>query len=447
MLIRQIFAFTSACLIFAAPSFSQEFEVFVADSGNSSIYKVSTENTHVRQLIKADLGSVGGIAINPANGDIYYTINSISPSGGIKRINSDGSNETDVATNLNFPTAIAFNPSSEELFFIQLNLNSDPSIFKVHISGSPAPQELITGIPSAGPIDIAIDSSGGFIYWTDGRGSSIRRASVTGLGEQILVSPITGIISGITFDGVNNRVYWIDETDTDINYIDTNGTTFPTAPLTAVDSNLIGSGGLTVDNDRSPPQLYWTNSAGSVSTALFGGSAINLLEAADGGVSAPIDLEIKPLPTPTPTPTPTPVSTELTPGTTLTTAPSTTVNNRSVRLILRQFTTVVSESAILDFLAPLRARAKAKAMTIRYDVKITAAKKKDSRRLLSKRNELTVKNLKPGNYSVNYSAVAYQKKSKKQIEKALDRGKTGFTAKFKKVFSTNFSPSAGFTIQ
>lgn len=125
------------------------------------------------------------------------------------------------------------------------------------------------------------------------------------------------------------------------------------------------------------------------------------------------------------------------------------MSGRKVAITLKSFTSVVNQSAAILFpqsqkFAELAA---GENLVVRYDVRVNAAKKRDSRKLLSKRNELTVKNLKPGNYSVNYSAVAFQKKSKKQIQKAKSNGKTGFTASFKKVFSTNFSPSAGFTIQ
>lgn len=84
---------------------------------------------------------------------------------------------------------------------------------------------------------------------------------------------------------------------------------------------------------------------------------------------------------------------------------------------------------------------------LRYEVKVKSSTGKTIKSLLAKRNEVTVKNLKPGNYSTNYRASIYVKKNAAQKAKAKASGKKGIALTLTKKFSTNFSPSLDFSIQ
>lgn len=106
----------------------------------------------------------------------------------------------------------------------------------------------------------------------------------------------------------------------------------------------------------------------------------------------------------------------LTPGTSIAEAPLVLVQNRSATFTLQKFSKIS--------LSKLLARAKrAPKLTLQYELTISGKEKK---KITSKRNVITAKNLKPGNYNASYKAVA------------LKDGQ--------KAFSSKASPKVSFTI-
>ncbi len=443
---------------FASNLFAQE--LFVIAKGNSKLLKLD-KNTPGQASILIDPQEIlHGLTIDPESGDIYYTDRTNNSSGNIIRVNRDGTNPTVVASGLNMPKNLALNHVTDTLFFTALDPMSFPSIYSVPTSGGNQNINLIlSGDPSQGPVDIDVDTTNNVLYWTDDRGPSIRRIPVIDGMEETMVNNISSTLSGISVDSSNGFVYWINESSTAIQYFGV-GASAPTNPLFAVTDSLIGRGGLQVDGTQNPTEFFIaTSSNQQILKATFNGSAQVLLTLAQGA-SSPSDIVhyniIQPTPTPTPVPpvatatvtsTPTPVDDPiLRPTTQIVSPPTVGFKGKKVTITLKSFTSAINvDQAVLfrDF----EALAASKKLQIRYNVQVTAPKKRDNKKLLSKRNTLTLKNLRPGNYSVKYSASAFSKKSKKQITKAKDKGKTGFTASFKKVYTTNTSPTAAFTIQ
>ena len=429
--------------LFTSIVFAQD--VFILDDGNASLSKTNLSTPGSRNVLASTLGRVGGMAVHSVTGDIYFTVGSNTPtSGAIHRANPDGSNLTTIASGLAFPTGLDINETTSEIYFVQNE--TTPTIYKVALDGQSAPVFILAGALSlGGPIDLSVDEEASTIYWTDQRGLSVRRATLSGASQEIVADGLNSQTSGIAVDTVNDKVYWIEGSTNTIRFVSTNSS-FPATPQLSVTSSTIGRGGLSLDSAASPIRLFWTSFSGSiVGTALDGQTASTLLDIGDG-VAGPVDVAIflATAPTPTPTASPTPISQILSPTTVLDLPPDVTVSGKNAAITLREFTEAVQAATISRSVQDLLAATTG--LTIRYDVRIKAPKKKDSRKILSKRNELTAKRLPPGNYSVNYSANAYSKKSKKQIQKAKSQGKTGFTAQFKKVYSTGFSPSANFTI-
>lgn len=111
----------------------------------------------------------------------------------------------------------------------------------------------------------------------------------------------------------------------------------------------------------------------------------------------------------------------LTPGIIIENPPVVAIENKTATVTLQKF----SGASLTSFRKQVLAAKKGgKKYTIQYDVTLTGPQKK---KLTSKRNEVTFKNLKPGNYSVFYKVVA------------LKDGK--------KAFASQKSPAAVFTIQ
>ena len=114
--------------------------------------------------------------------------------------------------------------------------------------------------------------------------------------------------------------------------------------------------------------------------------------------------------------------TTLAPDTQIQIAPQVSVQGKTAKFQLQKFTKV-SLSKLNS--AKLRSLLKAKApkLTFQYELSIKGAEK---RKLVSKRNAVTAKNLKPGNYTSDYKLTAF---------------KDG-----KKAFSTKASPITSFTV-
>ena len=108
----------------------------------------------------------------------------------------------------------------------------------------------------------------------------------------------------------------------------------------------------------------------------------------------------------------------LTPDTKLTESPVVQVKAQTATFILKKFTQIS-----LSKLRSISIRAKAQKLTLDYELTIAGAEK---RKITSKKNVLTAKNLKPGNYSSSYKITAYKDN--------------------KKAYSTKASPTARFSI-
>lgn len=119
----------------------------------------------------------------------------------------------------------------------------------------------------------------------------------------------------------------------------------------------------------------------------------------------------------------------VTPKTTLTDPPFVEVENRNVTFTFVPFTKAEKKAATNAIMQ--RAKKPVK-YTFKYNLEIKkdGAKKKDTISKSSKRNELTVKNLKPGSYSARYRVEIF----KKENGRTVPQGKT------------KFSPSAAFTV-
>lgn len=141
----------------------------------------------------------------------------------------------------------------------------------------------------------------------------------------------------------------------------------------------------------------------------------------------------------------------LTPATVLTAPPvlvSKTAN--SITVMLQDFADVaLTASASLsprEQAQLLRAVKKTAKPTFIYEVRVDPVEKGNVKRITSKKNVLTVNNLKPGSYALDYRATILVKKTAAQKKKAKAAGKKGVALNFNKKGSTNFSPPLTVTL-
>lgn len=118
---------------------------------------------------------------------------------------------------------------------------------------------------------------------------------------------------------------------------------------------------------------------------------------------------------------------ELSPQTKIEDAPAVTIAKKNITITMEKFSKALPKSG-RAMLALAALRAKQPKLTIKYEVNVKGATRQQTRtKIVSKKNEITVKKLAPGNYTSTYRVQAFQGE--------------------KRVYQSNVSPKATFTIR
>jgi low density lipoprotein receptor-related protein 5/6 len=158
------------------------------------------------------LGEVG-----QARSDFIYWSDDSQSSfpGDIRRANLDGSGQQTVLGNLREPHYIALDISGGSIYWTDAG---NAHIGRANLDGSGG-QILVRASQTSSLQGIALDVGGGKMYWTDvgpGGGTSshgnILRANFDGSGEQTLLGPTqVGHPRGIALDLTAGKMYWTED--------------------------------------------------------------------------------------------------------------------------------------------------------------------------------------------------------------------------------------------
>ena len=125
----------------------------------------------------------------------------------IQRTKLDGSNIEDLVTDLDEPRGIALDVSGGKMYWTDTGTDK---IQRANLDGSNI-QDLVTGL--GGPSGIALDVSAGKMYWTDVGTDKIQCANLDGSNVEDLVTRVQeGLVgpSGIALDVSAGKMYWTD---------------------------------------------------------------------------------------------------------------------------------------------------------------------------------------------------------------------------------------------
>ena len=192
------------------------------------------DGSNMRTLVTG-LEEPRSFALDVSGGKMYWT--TMDPNvmtreranGKIQCANLDGSNVRTLATGLAVSSDIALDVSGGKMYWTSLT-GANRKIRYANLDGSNV-QDLVTGLMH--PSDIALDVLNGKIYWTSGSilnpatgggmpGGKIQRANLDGSNIQALV---TGIASSrdIALDVLGGKMYWADGVDGKIWYANLDG--------------------------------------------------------------------------------------------------------------------------------------------------------------------------------------------------------------------------------
>ncbi len=188
-------------------------KMYWTDTGGSKIQRSNLDGSRVEGLLTTGMMKPYGIALDVSNGKMYWT--ALRPSlwkakrigtDKIQRSNLDGSDVEDlVTTGLETPSGIALDVSGGKMYWTDTGTHK---IQRSNLDGSGVEDLITTGVVH--PFGIALDVAGGKIYWANGWTDKIQRSNLDGSGVEDLVT--TGLLtpSGIALDVAGGKMYWTD---------------------------------------------------------------------------------------------------------------------------------------------------------------------------------------------------------------------------------------------
>lgn len=176
---------------------------------NGKIMRANLDGSGFEELVTG-LAGAAFLDLDIAGGKMYWTsFVNFPESDRIQRANLDGTGLEDLVTDLPTPLGFALDLSHGRMYWTE---NSTRKIRRANLNGSNV-EDVIVEAPFAQPVDIAIDSVGGFMIWTDNSsspGARIHRADLDGLNRTVLVDTGLNNPGGIILSLDEGKMYWND---------------------------------------------------------------------------------------------------------------------------------------------------------------------------------------------------------------------------------------------
>lgn len=219
-------------------------DIFNPTFSDGWLRRVNTDGTGLETLVTTG-GGLRGVSLDPGGGKVYWTNVDTDK---IRRANLDGSNPEDlITTGLAFPMSIdvdlaggmlywgdqsldqigraglngsgagplvstpfgggvAVDSINEKVYWTTALTGSEGDIMRANLDGTNV-ETVLTGVDK--PARIALDVTGGKIYWTDFVVDVVRRSNLNGSGvEDLFVVGANLNPGGIALDLDGGKVYW-----------------------------------------------------------------------------------------------------------------------------------------------------------------------------------------------------------------------------------------------
>ena len=239
-------------------------EVRFAASERPPMYWIDQTNGTLHRLVGAeveDLASniqgVTSLAVDSANGLIYFGVRTGGNSGEVRRSGLNGRSVQTVKTGISVPTSIAVDSAGGMLYWTTAN----GKIKSMAVDGDTRAPNVVQNL--ADPTAIAL--SNGYVYWAEPLGR-IRRLSLTASDAEV-ENIATGLGEPISTAIASGKIYWIEVSGAGTSRLqraDVDGTNIE--ELKAFQGAV--PRGITIDStDR---KIYWTKSDKIQRTNLVG---------------------------------------------------------------------------------------------------------------------------------------------------------------------------------
>ena len=226
-------------------------------------------------IVLSILSTLHPITSSAQDSDVYmYWADHGNGTNQIRRANLDGTNVQDIATGFGRPVGIALDMSGGKIYWTDrdnvdfANPNARNSIRRMNLDGTNT-ETLVTGGPSVKEA-IALDTAGGKMYWVDwntftGAGK-IQRANLDGTNVEDVVPELIDP-RGIALDFSRGKMYWTDGGAGKIQRANFDGSNIENLVTGVVASYLV--------LDFRDSKIYWANwGVGKIQRANFDGSNV-----------------------------------------------------------------------------------------------------------------------------------------------------------------------------
>ena len=205
---------------------------------------------------------VTALAVDTANGKLYWVEKGHNTGVTIRRANMDGSNLEVVKRLTSVPKSIAIDSVKSKIYLT----NGRGKIQHLNLDGSNFQPNLITSLAS--PENITIDTENNKIYWSEG--ANLKRANLNGSNRQHIATG-SGSLTGISV--ADGKVYWTEKATRGLNSgkiqrANTNGSN--AEQLVTIKASVP----LGISVDFASRKLYWTNSDGAIRRSDLNGSNV-----------------------------------------------------------------------------------------------------------------------------------------------------------------------------
>ena len=242
-------------------------QVLVNAAARPPMYWVDGTNGTLHRLVDAEVEDLAtsakgamNIAIDSANGYLYWTAQTAANKGVIRRAGLNGRGVQTLKTVSTLPMGIAIDAAGGTVYWT----NARGNILSMPVAGGKV-TNILRNLSSPGPIAI----SNGVLYWGEATGS-IRKMSVTAK-PKTPVTLATGLGEPLAISIAKGKIYWIEAGgggSGKLQRVNTNGKNIQQLKAFASGVPL----GLTADSSEN--KLYWTKRTGKIQRANFAGKFV-----------------------------------------------------------------------------------------------------------------------------------------------------------------------------
>ena len=182
--------------------------------GSDVLRRANLDGGSITGLVTAETTQYNGIALDVANGHMYWTEGDFGVGGGaIRRADLDGSNVVDLVVNAGTThLGIALDVANGHMYWTEAlgNTNNGGFVRRADLDGTNVVNLVAPGINL--PLGIALDLPNGQMYWTERLNAAIgshavRRADLDGSSAVDLLTSSQDTYYGIALDLANSRMY------------------------------------------------------------------------------------------------------------------------------------------------------------------------------------------------------------------------------------------------